>query len=68
MYKVLIYFASPRTKWAGKIHDDDVISGYRYRWLFVARWVARSVMSNLNAQRCGYAIFRGSELIESVEQ
>lgn len=68
MYKVVVYFASPRTKWAGKIHDEDVIAGYRYRRLWLARWIARSVINNLNAKRCGYAIFRGTELVESVEQ
>lgn len=67
-FKVAIYFAGPMTKWSGKLQDEEVIARHRYPWLWLARWVGRSTMKNLNANRCGYAIFRGSELIESHNQ
>lgn len=68
MYKVIIYFAGPMTKWSGKVQDEETIARYRYPWLWLARWIARSTLQNLNAKRCGYAIYRGSAVIENVTQ
>lgn len=67
-YQVTIYFLGPKTCFDGRVDPDDVIGVYRYRWLWTARWAAKSVMLNLNSLRCGYAISRGDEIIQNFQQ
>lgn len=68
MYSVVIFFSGPATKWGGRISDMEVIARRESPWLWLARWSAQSLLSTLNANRCGYAILRGGEQIETVTQ
>lgn len=64
MYEVLIFHNGPRSKWSGKVADDDVIARFRYPFLWLARWCASSMMGQLNQGRCGYAILKDGVVMD----
>jgi hypothetical protein len=66
MYEAVVYFASPRTQWSGKVHTDDVIVRRPHRWAWLARMDARSTHARLDPQRCGYAVIRDGKELEHV--
>lgn len=62
-YEAVVYFASPRTVWAGKVHDEDVIARRQHRWRWLARLDARSTWARLDAERCGYALLKNGDIL-----
>jgi hypothetical protein len=68
IFEAVVYFASPRTIFSGKIQEPDVIlrKPAPFRWM--ARGIARSTHSQLDPARCGYAILDSDgNAVEHVE-
>jgi len=66
-YEAVVYFSSPRTQWAQKVQDEDVIFRRAYPWRWLARVTARSTHRNLDATRCGYAVLNNGRPLEHIE-
>ena len=63
-YTVLVYFEGPKTRWSGKVAEDEVIARHETVTAWLARARARQIYSGLDASRCGYVILHGNELVE----
>lgn len=64
-YRVIVYFAGPKTTWAKKIDPSEVIFDAVVPWLWAARKQALDHVGNTG--RCGYKIFQGERVVEESE-
>jgi hypothetical protein len=67
VYCGLVYFASPRTIFNGKVCDEDIIAHQESQYRFVARSFARTTHGFLDPTRCGYVVLKDGETLEHVE-
>lgn len=67
MYESVIYFRGPKTMWAGKVSEDEVIARRESKYLWFARSYARELHGSLDPTRCGYIVLKDSEVLEHVE-
>jgi len=67
LYRVTVYFHGPQTNWGRKIAEAEIVAKDHAPFLWLARLRARSLLSDLNRGRCGYAISQGERLIEHRE-
>ena len=63
MFEVVVYFAGPRSVWAGQPHLSEVIARRSARWLWLAHALGQSVLKHVDTGRCGYVVMRGGELV-----
>lgn len=66
-YEAIVYFASPRTRWARKIQEEDVIMRRSCRWLWHARSLARDLHAFLDPAKCGWVVVKDGQEVEHVE-
>ncbi len=64
MYTLTLYFDGTRTRWAGKVCQDEVIAQEDFPWLWLARWRANSLMKPLHPGRVAWVISLDGESIE----
>lgn len=64
MITLTVYFHGPASHWDDRIADGEIIAQVSLPWLWLARFKARSMMADLNRDRCGYLIQRDDEVIE----
>lgn len=63
----IIYFQGPKTKWSGRIAEEEIIAKVSSRFHWIARWLTRSAHAHLDRSRCGYAIISDDKVIEHIE-
>lgn len=63
-FEAIVYFAGPKTIWAEKIDETEIIARFHAPWLWLARLQARGALGNTG--RCGYAILRDGTVAEEV--
>ena len=66
-YVGIIYFASPRTLFAGKVQEEDIIARHESPYRFIARSLTRSTYKSLDPAKCGYAVLKDGKTVEHVE-
>lgn len=59
-FEAVVYFASPRTIFSGKVHADDVICRRPFPWKWLAGIAARCAHAMLDPSRCGYCVVDSS--------
>lgn len=64
-YQVTVFFDGPRSSWAKKLDDNEIIFHERdVRWLWLARRLARQNIGNRGV--CSYVIKSEGKLVEQV--
>ncbi len=65
MYQVTVYFDGPRSSWANKLDESEIIFHEReVRWLWLARRLARQNIGNRGV--CSYVISNEHGIVEQV--
>ena len=67
MYSGVIYVAGPKSRWAGRIDEDDIIAHVGGPWRWLARLYLLNIHGSLDASRCGYALLRDGECVEQYD-
>lgn len=67
MFEGVLYFAGPRSRWAGKVDEDEVIARFQTRWRWLARYLTVSLFMRLDERRCGYAILADGVTVEQYD-
>lgn len=67
MIEAVVYFAGPRSVWADKPDETEVIARFPSRWVWLAHSRALSLHRQLNSGRCGYFVARDGEMIVHVQ-
>ena len=55
-YDSVVYFAGPRSKWSGKVSEDEIIARRQVPFLWAGLFWARSACRQLNMTRVGIAV------------
>jgi hypothetical protein len=55
-FEAVVYFASPRTIFSGKMHEEDVILRKSVRWKWLARLIAGCIHAMLHPERAGCVV------------
>lgn len=63
-YEGIIYFAGPRSRWAGKVDSQEIIARFPARWRWAVLALTLQTFARLDQRRCGYVILRDGEPIE----
>lgn len=63
-YRVTVFFDGPRSVWADRLDDCEIIFTTRAPWLWLARALARGNAGNTG--RCAYAIDVDGVVVEEV--
>lgn len=62
MYRVSVYWSNGISAWQGKLDERDVVHTVEARWLWLARWFARTHLGNEG--RLAYVIHGPDGIVE----
>lgn len=66
MFEAVVYFAGPMTTWAGKPQPLEFLARFPSRSKLLACIRAISLYRQLDAERCGWALYQDDVLVENV--
>jgi len=63
MYRGVVYFNGPQTRWSHKIDPAEVIFDFSHPWRWLVESRTRQVWRQLDPSRCGYAVLREDSVL-----
>jgi hypothetical protein len=64
MYRWIVYYISPLTRWNPQAYPSEIIAEGRAPWKWLARAGLLSLYQQLDPNRCAYVLLRGDIEIE----
>lgn len=54
--RAVVYFYGPKTAWANRIDETEIVASKTVPSKYVGRWWALSIVSQMNQARVGWAV------------